>query len=113
MITAFRIGVFFITLATGAAAGAQGILDNYINDGLRNNITLKQRNISLEKAMVSLKIANSYFAPSIGIQGNYTSGMGGRSIAIPVGDLLNPVYTTLNQLTASDKFPNIQNVNQN
>ena len=31
----------------------------------------------------------------------------------PVGDLLNPAYKTLNQITGSDRFPtNIENVNQ-
>lgn len=113
MITAFRKVLLLTIIALSTAARAQSVLDQYITDGLHNNIVLKQRNISLEKAMTSLKIANSYFAPAIGVQGNYTSGLGGRSIAIPVGDLLNPVYTTLNQLTASDKFPNIQNVDQN
>jgi outer membrane protein len=44
---------------------------------------------------------------------DYTSGDGGRSIALPVGDLLNPVYQSLNQLTQSDAFPQIQNVEQN
>jgi hypothetical protein len=61
--------------------------------------------------MVSLRIANSYFMPSVGIQGNYTSGRGGRSISFPVGDMLNPVYSTLNQLTGTSNFPQIENVN--
>jgi outer membrane protein TolC len=43
---------------------------------------------------------------------DYTSGEGGRSIAIPVGDLLNPVYASLNQMTQSDAFPQIENVSQ-
>jgi outer membrane protein TolC len=30
-----------------------------------------------------------------------------------VGDMLNPVYASLNQLTGSDQFPQIENVNQN
>ncbi|CAN5156861.1 hypothetical protein BH09BAC3_BH09BAC3_17030 [soil metagenome] len=58
-----------------------------------------------------MKIADSYFMPAVGIQGNYTSGS--KSVSVPVGDLLNPVYSTLNQLTGSDNFPQIANVNQN
>jgi len=92
---------------------AQQTLDDYVNEGLKNNIVLQQRNISLEKATLALKIANGMFAPSIGIVGNYQSGEGGRSINIPVGDLLNPVYSTLNQLTDSQQFPQIQNVSEN
>src|SRR5690606_1859958 len=34
---------------------------------------------------------------------------GGRNIPLPIGDMLNPVYSTLNQLTQSNQFPQIQN----
>jgi len=94
-------------------ANAQQVLDEYIAMGLKNNIVLQQKNISLEKAMLSLKIANGMFSPSLNLLGNYTNGDGGRRISFPVGDLLNPVYSTLNQLTGSDHFPQIENVNQN
>jgi outer membrane protein len=116
MKTVFTKALFFILLAfPGLLKGqnSQSILDQYLEEGLANNIVLKQRNISLEKAMISLRIANSYFSPNVGLQGNYTSGRGGRTISFPVGDLLNPVYSTLNQLTGSDKFPQIENVSQN
>ncbi|MEJ0055129.1 MAG: TolC family protein [Bacteroidota bacterium] len=113
MKTAISKTLIIILMILWGNAQAQTVLEDYIKEGLANNIVLKQRNIALEKAMLSLKIANSYFSPAVGLQGNYTSGNGGRSISIPVGDLLNPVYSTLNQLTGSDKFPQIANVNQN
>ncbi len=106
----------FIALAAVASlmeAVAQTPLDFYIQEGLKNNLVLQQKQIGLEKAMTSLKIANGMFMPSVGIIGNYTSGKGGRSISLPVGDLLNPVYSTLNQLTESNQFPQIANVEQN
>lgn len=85
------------------------VLDNYIREGLENNIILQEKSISLDYALYSLKIARSYFLPSIALQGDYTSGEGGRYIPIPIGDLMNPVYTALNQLTKSNKFPQIEN----
>lgn len=88
-------------------------VDEYIRYGLENNLVLKQKSITLEQAMLALKTANGMFAPSITLLGNYTNGTGGRSISFPVGDLLNPVYSTLNQLTASQNFPTIENVNTN
>jgi outer membrane protein len=94
-------------------ANAQNVLDAYIAEGLQNNLVLQQKSISLKKALYSLKIANGMFMPSLALIGNYTTGDGGRSISFPVGDLLNPVYSTLNQLTATDAFPQIENVNQN
>jgi outer membrane protein TolC len=92
---------------------AQQVLDEYIDVALKNNIVLQQRSIGLEKAMYALKIANGMFSPSLSLLGNYTNGDGGRSISFPVGDMLNPVYSTLNQLTGSDAFPQIENVEQN
>ena len=88
---------------------SQNQLDNYIKEGIANNIVLKQKQISLDKALYSLKTSTSYFFPSIELEGNYTSGEGGRSIPIPIGDLLNPVYSTLNQLTKSGSFPQLEN----
>jgi outer membrane protein len=88
-------------------------LDSYITTGLNNNIVLQQKKVGLDKAMLSLKIANGMFMPSVSLLGNYTSGNGGRSISLPVGDMLNPVYQTLNQLTETNNFPQIENVNQN
>ncbi|SKC84214.1 TolC family protein [Ohtaekwangia koreensis] len=92
---------------------AQSALDDYVHEGLKNNLLLQQRNLSLQQAQQSLQIAKSYFMPSVTLLGDYTSGSGGRSISIPVGDLLNPVYTSLNQMTQSDQFPQIDNVSQN
>jgi outer membrane protein len=92
---------------------AQQPLDGYIETGLKNNLVLQQKNIGLDKALLALKVANGMFSPSLTLLGNYTTGDGGRSISFPVGDLLNPVYSTLNQLTGTDNFPTIENVNQN
>ncbi|HVO74801.1 MAG TPA: TolC family protein [Ignavibacteriaceae bacterium] len=91
----------------------QNLLDKYVEEGISNNIVLKQKQISLDKALYSLKIAVSYFFPSIDLEGNYTSGEGGRNISFPVGDILNPVYQTLNQLTQSSRFPQLENVKIN
>jgi len=113
LLTKSTLIVFLTTFSFVHAANAQQVLDEYIAMGLKNNLVLQQKNISLEKAMLSLKIANGMFSPSINLLGNYTNGAGGRSIALPVGDLLNPVYQSLNQLTSSDNFPQIENVNQN
>ncbi|MEY2635759.1 MAG: hypothetical protein RLZZ197_235 [Bacteroidota bacterium] len=63
--------------------------------------------------MIALKTAQSLYQPTVAFQGGYQSGQGGRSIAFPVGDLLNPVYSTLNALTKSTAFPQIANVETN
>ncbi|MDF9799614.1 outer membrane protein [Catalinimonas alkaloidigena] len=91
---------------------AQEALDAYIQEGLKNNLVLQQKHVGLEKAMYSLKIASSYFQPSLDFNASFNHGEGGRAIALPVGDLLNPVYATLNELLQENDFPQIENVNQ-
>ena len=93
--------------------GQKSVLDEYIATAFQQNITLQQKSIQVEKAMIALKTAQSLYQPSVAFQGGYQSGEGGRSIAFPVGDLLNPVYSTLNALTKSAAFPQIKNVETN
>ena len=84
-------------------------LDRYIQIGLKQNIVLEQRRISLENSLLALKVARSYFLPTLGFSGNYSTASGGRTIDIPVGDLFNPIYKTLNQLTQTQSYSPISN----
>ncbi|HYF68987.1 MAG TPA: TolC family protein [Ohtaekwangia sp.] len=104
--------IFVAVILLSQTLKAQTPLVNYVAEGLESNIILQQKKISLQQAKQSLQIAKSYFLPSINVLADYTSGQGGRSIGIPVGDLLNPVYTSLNQLTETNSFPQIENVSQ-
>jgi outer membrane protein TolC len=88
---------------------SQSILDTYLRIGLDSNLALHQRNFDLQRAELDLSRAQSLFFPQAGISSQYTIANGGRSQAIPIGDLLNNVYSTLNQLTASNKFPQVAN----
>jgi len=88
---------------------SQTNLDNYIQQGLDNNLTLKQKEFSLKKSLAALDEARGLFLPSIGINARYTKAGGGRTIELPIGDLMNPVYSTLNQMLGQSKFPQIEN----
>jgi len=107
-----------LSVISGVAGMAQpqnnpnGILSGYIKQALDSNLVLQQKQLDLKNGMLALKEARSYYLPSLSALGNYTLAQGGRQIAIPVGDLLNPVYSTLNQLTSSTRFPQISNVNE-
>ena len=104
-------GLCFILLGVGfpGTVGAQTFLKKYIEEGLANNLVMKQKDLSLRRSLLALKEARSWFYPSAAFTGDYTWAEGGRTIALPVGDLLNPVYSTLNQLTHSNHFPVIEN----
>lgn len=104
--------LMLLTLLSKPHLRAESILDDYIATGLENNLTLKQKNISYQKAIYSLDLAKSYFYPSIDFSGSLMSGEGGRRLDFPVGDMLNPIYSALNQFTNSNTFPTINNISQ-
>ena len=106
------IGFFLYLVFQVTPIQAQQVLDTYIKEGLANNLVLQEKNASLEQSLLALKDAKSFFLPSMDFGASYTLAEGGRTIAFPVGDLLNPVYSTLNKLTASNKFPQIENVSE-
>ena len=85
------------------------ILENYVQEGLQSNLTLKQKRSSYEKSIQVLKEAKGMFFPDLSLNARYSVADGGRLIEFPVGDMMNPVYSTLNQLTSSDQFPQIEN----
>jgi len=91
---------------------SQSILESYLDEGIKNNLVLKEKNLDLERSLLDLKDAKSYFLPSLDFNANYTLAAGGRTIDFPIGDLLNPVYTTLNRLTGSSAFPQLENVSE-
>ncbi|MHA4810948.1 TolC family protein [Flavitalea flava] len=101
--------VFFVVIQFPNAGFAQKQLDRYIEYGLINNESIKQQQFILEKNLYALKEAKSLFLPNVSFNAGYTLAGGGRTVDIPIGDLMNPVYTTLNQLTASNNFPQVKN----
>ena len=98
-----------LLISFALSANAQEIPKQYIDEALSNNLVLKEKQISLDKSLVALKEARSLFLPTTWFETQYTLAKGGRSIDIPVGDLLNPVYKSLNQLTGTNNFSVIGN----
>lgn len=103
--------VLIILLISHFVIAQSAILDSYIQQGISSNLSLQQQNIQLEKAVNSIAIARSNLAPKITFAPTYSLAAGGRKLDFPIGDLLNPVYTTLNQLTRTENFPQTENVN--
>ena len=80
------------------AAPDQTVLDRYVARGLKSNLALQQKEFSLEKSLEVLKEAKGLFFPRVSIEARYSRAGGGRLIIVPVGDLVNPVYKSLNVL---------------
>ena len=101
--------VLLLILFCFSTVNAQDILKAYVDTAFKNNIVLQQKNVSLEKAQYALKSAKGLFLPNVSFQGAYQTADGGRNIPLPLGDLMNPVYSTLNQITGSTNFPMLEN----
>jgi outer membrane protein TolC len=104
-----RISFMALLVLFGGKSKAQTALDSYIQEAFSNNDGIKQQRLQLDKSVDALREARSLFLPNVSLLAAYTKANGGRTIDLPIGDLLNPVYTTLNQLTATNSFPEIKN----
>ncbi|GAB3999270.1 hypothetical protein GCM10028807_49010 [Spirosoma daeguense] len=102
-----------IAVAQPTPVGQSAILEGYVREGLANNLALRQESLEISRITESLNQARSLFYPRVAFNPTYSVAAGGRRLEFPVGDMLNPAYKALNQLTGSERFPtNIENVNQ-
>ncbi len=99
----------FVLLFTFLTVKAQTHIDKYIQEGLNNNESIKQQKFLLDKSLYALKEAKSLYLPNLSLGATYTVADGGRTIDFPVGDLVNPIYSTLNTLTGTSNFQPIDN----
>lgn len=104
-----RTGVLVAGTLFAQTILAQGVLEGYLKKGLDSNLALRRQHFDLEKAQLDLQRAKTLFYPQADFSSQYTLAHGGRQQDIPIGDLLNNAYTTLNELTGTNKFPQVQN----
>jgi len=88
---------------------AQSILDQYVREAIAQNLTINQRKALERKQQYALEHAGKMGGPEIDFLTTYTAAYKGRSFEFPLGDLMNPVYTTLNQLTGTQNFALVEN----
>ena len=96
---------FLIFLLLHTALAQQDPLEEYIKIGLETNLALQQQEFSLEQSVQVLNEARGLYFPSIDVGARYTRAGGGRDFTIPIGDLVNPIYRTLNQLLQAQGLP--------
>ncbi len=101
--------ILLVILMIPAMLKGQPVLERYISYGIENNLALKQKQSDYERSIEALREARGLFYPGVSFNARYTVSEGGRVIDFPVGDMLNPVYATLNSLTSSNLFPVIDN----
>jgi outer membrane protein len=97
-------------------AGAEQLQssDDFVRAGLASNDLLRARELETQSGLAALDAARSAYWPRIQLAARYTRNSGGRVLDFPIGDALNPVYRTLNALSANStmpsNFPQIENL---
>jgi outer membrane protein len=99
---------FAVSLAAFAQSGESEfdtVVERYVAEGLRSNLSLQSESLEVERAAQALAAARARFFPEVSLQARYTRAEGGREFTIPLGQTLNPVYSTLNELLAAQGQP--------
>jgi outer membrane protein TolC len=91
------------------ADSTEAVVERLVREALESNLSLKQERIALRQAEAALAKARGQYLPQLDVEARYSRAEGGRTIDFPVGDLLNPAYRTLNDLTQSRRFPQVDN----
>lgn len=81
------------------------VIDDYVREALRSNLSLQAESLEVERSIAALDAARARFLPTFALEARYTRAEGGREIDLPLGTLMNPVYSTLNQLLAAQGRP--------
>ncbi len=99
--------IFSLLLGTYLSVNAQDqYLEAYIQEGLESNLSLQKIEADYSKSLQSLRSARGLFFPDLSLNARYTIAEGGRTI--PVGEMLNPVYMTLNDMLQDNVFPMLE-----
>jgi len=101
----YLVFILLFFCLSGVAARAEDVLDAYVRQGLADNLALQQKTTTLEQSLQALREARGLFYPALTFSARYSRAGGGRDFVVPVGDLINPVHQTLNQLLGQPVFP--------
>lgn len=77
------------------------VLDGYIRDALRANLALAQETLDEDRSAAAVLEARALRLPTLA----FTTRRSETNGALDLGDLVNPAYRALNQLTGTNAFP--------
>ena len=95
--------------APPASGSIATVTDALVAEALRANLEIDSARATAGERLAALDAARAHYLPVLDFDARYSAAHGGRTIDIPIGDLMNPVYATLNQLTGSARFPMVAN----
>ncbi|MFO1407580.1 MAG: TolC family protein [Steroidobacteraceae bacterium] len=97
----------------GVDATVEAGLRQVLDEALAANLELRAGAAGVSQRVAALDQARARYLPVLDFDARYSVADGGRTIEFPVGDLLNPVYETLDQLLVQSgqpaQFPRVKN----
>lgn len=112
MKTSIIVLVLFICSVSVRAASGTRAVDRYVDRALGTHGSIAAARAAYNEAIAGRQAAQAQALPRLDASGTYLRADGGRTIDLPIGDLLNPVYATLDQLTGRPQFPRLENVRE-
>ena len=125
MRSVLRVGILHLVMAAAlavavrpaVASDAQGTVEDglrqVLDDALAANLELQAGTAGVQQRIAALDQARARYRPVVDFDARYSVADGGRTIEFPVGDLLNPVYATLDDLLVQSGqapgFPRVRN----
>ncbi len=94
--------------ASWPAAAQQNPLDALVREGLEQNLGLTQERLVTDERNLDVTRARALFLPTAGVDARYSALSG----VLDIGDLVNPAYRALNQLTGTSAFPTDLSITQ-
>jgi outer membrane protein TolC len=81
------------------------VVDDYVREALKSNLSLRAQSLTVERSFAALDAVRAHFFPTLALEARYSWSEGGRLLQLPLGDLMNPVYASLNQLLSAQGRP--------
>ncbi|MGH8136206.1 MAG: TolC family protein [Steroidobacteraceae bacterium] len=104
-------GLVFLLATPSQAApetdlpAVERVADALVAEAFESNLGIAAAEANVDQRLAALDVARARFLPTLDLQLRYSEADGGREIELPVGDLLNPVYSSLNALLAASGQP--------
>lgn len=103
----WMMGCSLVLLAAPAFADVEYAhqVQTLIAAGRESNLALQAAGSDVRRAQAQLDEARARFRPIMTLSARYSRAEGGRTQSLPVGDLVNPAYRTLNELLQAQGQP--------
>lgn len=90
-----------VLAASSASAQTPDPFRALIREGLENNLALARERLAEDQSDAAVRQARALYLPTLTFDARYSRTSG----VLDVGDLVNPAYKALNQITGSNRFP--------